>query len=317
MGAVTDYRRVPDASPPVGTTVLDDSGIDEDDVRRALGWVRTAVAIAFGIGAAGWLALAVVVALTAQHALEPERPLAAVSVVLSVPEARAALAADMVDDLEEDNATTFSTAERAELAEALESVLGSDELIDQMADLPVVDGRIDGAVVMETISRELVAQAAGRPDDVRVVLERAARQVPVVAEKEGTTADVMDTVGVIEQIRGYAFIAAAALLVPALVCGAFAVVVGRRRGLAVGLVLSGGLLLASSVLAPGRFVLDHLPGSLALPGGVLAALGSLVGSGWLWTIALLGLVPLIVWWAIRSVRQNGSTDEVAGPHWVP
>lgn len=314
---MTDYRRVPDSTPPVGTTVIDAPGIDQDDVRVALGWVRTAIAIAFGIGAACWLALSVVVALTAQHALEPERPLAAVSVVLSVPEARTALAADMVDDLEEDSATTFSTDERAELAEALEAVLASDELLRQMADLPVVDGRIDGVVVMETMSRELEAQAAGRPPEVRVVLERAAAQLPKVAAREGTTADVSDTVGVIEKIRGYAYIAAAALLVPALVCGVIAVVVARRHGLSAAMVLAGGLLLASAVLAPGRFVLDHLPGPLALPGGVLAALGSLVGSGWLWAIAVLGLLPPIVWWAIRSVRQDSSTDEVAGPHWVP
>ncbi len=233
---MTDYRRAPDSSPPFGTTVLDGPGIDEDDVRQALGWVRAAIATAFGIGAACWLAFAVVVALTAQHALEPDRPLAAVSVTLSVPEVRADLAAEMVDDLEEDNGTPFTAAERTELVEALEAVLGSDALLDQMAALPVVDGRIDGAAVMETISRDLEGQAAGRPREVRAVLERAARALPEVAEKEGTTADVTDTVGVIEKIRGYAFIAAAALLVPALVCGGIAVGVARRRGLAAALV---------------------------------------------------------------------------------
>lgn len=314
---MTDYRRVPDSTPPVGTTVIDTPGIDQHDVRAALGWARTAIAIAFGVGAACWLASAVVVALTAQHAWQPERPLAGVSVVLSVPEVRAELVADMVVDLEEDNATTFTPAQRDELAQALEAVLGSDELIDQLATLPVADGQIDGAAVMDTVARELTTQAAGRPDEVRVVLERAARQLPKIAEEEGTTADVSDTVGVISDIRRYAFIAAAGLLVPALICAAIAVGVARRRGLAAALVLSGGLVLASTVLAPGRFVLDHLPGALALPGGVLAALGSLVGSGWLWTIALLGLVPPSVWWAVRSVRGNGSTDEVAGPHWVP
>ena len=111
-------------------------------------------------------------------------------------------------------------------------------------------------------------------------------------------------------------IGAAALLVPALVCGAIAVAVARRRALTAALVVAGGLLLVPLVLAPGRFVLDHLPGSLALPGAVLAALGGLVGSGWLWTIALLALVPPIVWWTAGSVRRHGSTDEVAGPHWV-
>lgn len=314
---MTDDRRVPDLPPPVGTTVLDGPGIDEDDVRQALGWVRTAVAIAIGIFAACWLALAVVVALTAQHALAPERPLAAVSVVLSVPEARTALAADMVADLEDENGTPFAPEEQAELAEALEGVLASDELLDQLATLPVVDGQIDGAAVMATISRELVEQGEGRPPRIQVVLRAAARQIPELAEKEGTTADVSDTVGVIEQIRGYAFIAAAALLVPALVCGTIAAVVARRRSLAAASMLAGGLLLASAVLAPGRFVLDHLPGPMALPGGVLAALGSLVGSGWLWTIALLGLLPPIVWWAIRALRRSRPTDEVTGLHWVP
>ena len=314
---MTDYRRVPDPSPPVGTTVVDAPGIDEDDVRAALGWVRTAIAVAVGLAAACWLALALVVALTAQHALQPDRPLAAVSVLLSVPEARTALAEDMVDDLEEDHTMTWSTDERVELGDALESVLASDELLRQLADLPVVDGQIDGAAVMETISRELVEQAEGRPRRIQVVLRTAARQIPELAEKEGTTADVSDTVGVIEDIRRYAFIAAAALLVPTVVCGAIAVGVARRRGLAVALVLSGGLLLTSTLLAPGRFVLDHLPGQLSLPGGVLAALGSLVGSGWLWTIALVGLLPPIAWWAVRSVRQGPTADEVAGPHWVP
>jgi hypothetical protein len=314
---VTDYRRLPDPAAPIGTTVIDAPGLDDADVRTALRWVRTAISAAFGLVAACWLGLAVVVALTAQHALVPERPLAAVSVALSVPELRADLADDMVDDLEQDGATTFAPQERAELAEALEAVLGSDELLDQLAALPVVDGRIDGAAVMDTISRELRAQAASRPARVRVVLERAARQLPEVAETEGTTADVSDMVGVIAKIRRFAFIAAAGLLVPALVCGAVAVGVARRRGLAAALVLSGGLLLATTVLAPGRFVLDHLPGPLSLPGAVLAGLGTLVGSGWLWTIALLALVPPIVWWARGSLGKPGTTDEVAGPHWVP
>ena len=316
---MTDYRRAPDpdAGPPLGTTVLDAPGIDPDDVRTAIGWARTAIAIAVGLAAACWLALAVVVALTAQHALEPARPLAAVSVTLAVPEARTALATDMVADLEDENGAAFPPAEQAELTEALEGVLASDELLDQLATLPVVDGRIDGAAVMATISRELVEQAEGRPPRIQVVLRTAARQIPEVAEKEGTTADVTDMVGVIEKVRGYFFVAAAALLVPTLLCGAVATAVARRRALAAALVVSGGLLLATTVLAPGRFVLDHLPGSLALPGGVLAALGSLVGSGWLWSIALLGLVPLLAWWATGSVRQARTADEAAGPHWVP
>lgn len=314
---MSDYRRTPDSAPPVGTTVLDAPGIDEADVRTALRWIRAAISAAFGIAAACWLGLAVVVGLTAEHALEPERPLAAVSVALSVPEVRAGLADDMVGDLEEDNGASFTPEVRAEMVEALEAVLASDELLDQLATLPVVDGRIDGAAVMATISRELLAQTAGRPRDVQVVLQRAARQLPVVAEQEGTTADVTDMVGVIEQVRRYAFIAAAGLLVPALVCGAIAMAVARRRALAAALVLSGGLLLATTVLAPGRFVLDHLPGPLALPGGVLGALGSLMGSGWLWTISLVALVPPIAWWAVHAVGRSGPTDEVAGPHWVP
>ena len=315
---MTDYRRAPDSSPPIGTTVLDAPGIDEEDVRKALGWVRTAIAAAFGLGAACWLAFAVVVALTAQHALEPDRPLAAVSVTLSVPEVRADLAADMVDDLEEDNGTPFTPEERAEMVEALEGVLGSDELLDQMADAPGrrrADRRRGGDG--DDLPRAGGAGGRPAPRGPGRALERAARQIPEVAEKEGTTADVTDMVGVIEKVRRYAFIAAAGLLVPALVCGALAVAIARRRGLAAALVVSGGLLLATTVLAPGRLVLDHLPGSLALPGGVLAALGSLVGSSWLWTIALLGLVPPIAWWAVRSVRQGRTTDEVAGPHWVP
>lgn len=314
---MTDYRRVPDPAPPIGTTVLDDPGLDDADLRNAVRWVRTVVSAAFGLGAALWLGFALVVALTAQHALAPERPLAAVSVALSVPEARAALADDMIDDLARDNGKPFPPRARIEMSEALDAVLGSDELITQLATLPVVDGRIDGAAVMTTISDELAAQAAGRSDDVRLVLERAARQIPEVADKEGTTTDVTEMLGVIAKVRRYAFFAAAGLLVPALVCGAVAMAVARRRGLAVALIVSGGLLLATTVLAPGRFVLEHLPGSLALPGGVLAALGSLVGPGWLWTISLLALVPPAVWWGVRSASDRGATDEVAGPHWVP
>lgn len=314
---MTDRRREPDPGPPVDTTVLDAPGLDDADVRTALGWVRSAISAAFGVGAACWLGFALVVALTAQHALEPERPLAAVSVALSVPEVRADLATDMVDDLEQDDGAPLTPQERDELQTALEAVLASDELLGQLAALPVVEGRIDGAQVMQTISRELAAQAAGRPRDVQLVLQRAARRIPEVAEQEGTTADVTEMVGVIAKIRRFAFIGAAGLLVPALVCGAIAVALARRRARAAAWVVAGGLLLVPLVLAPGRFVLDHLPGSLSLPGAVLAALGGLVGSGWLWTIALLALVPPIVWWAVGSLRANGSTDEVAGPHWVP
>ena len=75
--------------------------------------------------------------------------------------------------------------------------------------------------------------------------------------------------------------------------------------------------LASALLAPGRVVLDLLPGPLEVPGAVLATLGSMVGAGWVWSLVVWALVPPAVWGTVRVVRRSRTRDEGAGHLWVP
>lgn len=303
------------SAPPPGVTVLDGGGAP--DVRTVLGRVRTVVSGLLGLGAALGIAASAVVALSVQHAFDDEHPWAWASVVLTVPQVREEIADEVLGDLEEESAVPFSPAERAGLQRSLEDVLGSAGLRRELADLAVVDGRVDGDRVIDAAVRGLEDRAASGSPREREVLTQYAASLREATEREGTVADVEDDGTALRDVRGFGRLVAGLLLVPAAVCGAIALAVARRRGVTAVAMVSGGLVLAAVLLSPGRFVLDHLGGPLALPGAVLSALGALVGAGWLWTLVLLALVPPTVWWAVRSVRGAGNADEGAGPHWVP
>jgi hypothetical protein len=123
-------------------------------------------------------------------------------------------------------------------------------------------------------------------------------------------ADAEETVEIIGKARIYVLVLAAVLLIPALVAGGIALAVARRRALTAVLISTGALLLTAVVLSPGRWLLEHLPGPLALPGGLMAALGTLVGTGLVWTLILLGLLPPAIWWAARNVRGQRESSTV-------
>lgn len=301
---------------PPGLTVLDDGR--GPDARTVLGWLRTLVSGVFATGAALGLAASVVVALSVEHVLDDEHPWAWASVLLSVPQARAELAGEVLDDLEEEAGRPFDAAERVELTRALDAVLGSPAVRRELADLAVVDGRLDGEPVIGAAVAELEAQAARTSPASREVLEQYAVAIRDTTDREGTVADIDGDAGGPGDLRGFGLLVAGLLLVPAAVCGAVALAVARRRGRAAAAIVSGGLVLAAVLLSPGRFLLDRLPGPLELPGAVLSALGALVGAGWLWALVLLAVVPPALWWAARSVRATRNADEGAGPRsWVP
>ncbi len=312
---MSDPAHASTPAPPLGTTVLD--GGSGPTPASVLGWVRTLLAAVLGAVAAVFLAAALVVAMSVQHAFDEEHPWASVGVLLTVPQVRAELTSDLVDDVTDLSGTTLSPAQRAETQQALDDVLGSPEIRDAFGDLTVVDGEIDGNAFVDVAVRELDERATGASPEVRAALEAYATRIDTVAEREGAVGRVEDGARTIEQLRRFGYGAAGVLLVPAVVCWLLAVGVARRRGLTAALVVSGGLLLASMLLAPGTFVLDHLPGPLEVPGLVLATLGSMVGAGWVWSLVVWALVPPAVWVVLRVVRSGRGRDEGAGPLWVP
>lgn len=312
---MSDLGPTPAPTPPLGTSVLDDGG--GPGPAQVLRWVRTVVAGCLGIAAAAFLAASLVVAMSVHEAFDEEHPWAFMGLLLGVPEVRAELAPDLVDDVAEVSPSAFSPGERAEAERAVDDVLASPVLREAFRDLTVVDGRVDGTAFVAVVVGALDERARDTSPDVRAALEAYAAGIGTASEREGAIAEVTDSSEAIGELRRIGFAVAAVVLVPGLVCWALAVLVARRRGLAAALVLSGGLLLASALLAPGRAVLDLLPGPLEVPGAVLATLGSMVGAGWVWSLVVWALVPPAVWGTVRVVRRSRTRDEGAGHLWVP
>ena len=306
---MTDDRRVPEPTLPLGTTSYDSPGLVPDGVPTAH-ILRTVISGFFATASTVLGATALVVAVTALFGLTPDRPMRMVSVTLSAPEVRAALVEELVTELDETGTRPLSADTRAQMADAFDKVLASEEFHRELEDLQVVDGQIDGTRIVAALSAELEAQSVGRPDDVRQALELAARDLPHVAEREGMIADAEETVEIIGKARIYVLVLAAVLLIPALVAGGIALAVARRRALTAVLIPTGALLLTAVVLSPGRWLLEHLPGPLDLPGGLMAALGSLVGTGLVWTLILLALVPPAIWWAARNIRGQRESSTI-------
>ncbi|MBS2937177.1 hypothetical protein KDN32_05425 [Nocardioides sp. J2M5] len=301
--------------PTTGLTAL--GGGDAPDLRTAVDRLRTLVSGVLGAGAALGLAASVVVALSVQHAFDDEHPWAWASVVLTVPQVREEITGEVLGDLEDDAGAPFTPTERAGLQRALDDVLASTELRRELADLTVVDGRLDGDRVIDAAVRELEDRAADAAPREREVLSQYAADLREATEREGTVAEVADDGTTMRDLRGFGRLVAGLLLVPAAVCAAVALAVARRRGQTAVAIGSGGLALAAVLLSPGRFLLDHLPGPLEVPGVVLSELGALVGTVWLWALVLLAVVPPALWWVLGSARGARNADEGAGPHWVP
>lgn len=296
---LTDYRRQASYPHP--------GEVDPHHQWRAtLRWVRTVLAFLLGTASALVLASAAVLALGAVHVLSPDRPARAVPVLLSAPEVRTAVAEDIVTDIEQDG-VPLAAPDRTELVRAVEEVLASPDLHEQLRDLRPVDGRIDGTAVAATFEAELLAQAESRPPRVRQVLQVSAQHVRLELAEEGSSGDATGLVESMTLLRRWALIAAAVLLVPGLVAGGLALAVARRRPLTAVLVPSGALLLAVLALAPGRFVLERLPGPLSIPGHVLAAIGELSGPGTVWALLLAVALPPALWWTVRSWRGGTSS----------
>lgn len=311
---MSDPGPVPAQFPPLGTSVLDDGS---GPTATVVAWVRTVLSLFLGIGSAVLLAAALVVAMSVQHAFDEEHPWAFMAVLLSVPQVRAEIAPDLVDDVEEAAGVTFSPAERVEAERAVDDVLASVQLRDAFRDLAVVDGRLDGTAFVDLAVAAVEDRAREASPAVRRPLETYADRIGTVTARQGAVAEVADSTDGFRQLRRFGYGVAGVLLVPAVVGWLLAVALARRRGLAAALVVSGGLLLASVLLAPGRALLDLLPGPLEVPGVVLATLGSLVGTGWVWSLVVWALVPPAVWATVRFVRRSRMRDEGAGHLWVP
>lgn len=295
---LTDYRR------STGQTTHPGQVDETVELRTVARGVRTALAFLLGAVAAVALGAALVLAVGVVHVLSPERPARVLPVVLAAPEVRLAAAQDMASDLESDRDVPFTDAERTALVDAIDQVLGSPELHRQLGELRPVDGRIDWTELAATFESELRAQAAGRPAEVQQVLRETAAEVPRLVEEEGSSADASGMVASLTEVRRWVLIAAGVVAAPGLVVGAIALAVARRRPLTAVLVSSGALLLAVLALAPGRFVLERLPGPLSIPGHVLAAIGELSGPGTMWALVLAIVVPPGGWWAARSLRSS-------------
>lgn len=297
---LTDHHRHP--PPPVHPGLVEVSG-DHGSVARGL---RTVVAFVLGATSALVLGAAVVVAVGAVILLSAERPLRPAAVVLVVPDVRAWVADEWADDLEEERAVPLAPADGTALADAIDDVLASPELHRQLRELRVEGGRLDGTELLAVLVRELGAASADAPPDVRRTLEQLAGEVTRELEVEAGSADVHGLEDGMRDLRRFVLGAALVLAVPSLVVGALALAVARRRALTAVLIASGALLLAVVALAPGRFVVERLPGPLSVPGQLLAAVGELTGAGAMWALVLCAAVPPGLWWALRAWHDQRS-----------
>lgn len=296
---LTDYHR--HAPPPAhpGLVEAPDDGLGS--IGRSLG---TVVVLLLGTASAVVLGAAVVVAVAAVTLLSPERPFRLVAVALAVPEARAFLADEMADDLEEERSVPLASTDRAALVDALDDVLASPELHRQLRDLRAEGDSIEWTELLTIYSSELRAASVGTPPEVRRVLEELATAAPPELQAGGGSTEVRGLRDTMNEVRGFVLVAALVLAVPGLVVGALAVAGARRRALAAVLVSSGALLLAVVALAPGRPLLERLPGPLSLPGQLMAGVGELAGAGAMWALVLAIAVPPGLWWALRSWRER-------------
>ena len=295
-----DYRRPAPPSHPGDVA-------GGEDWRRVADLVRTVLALLLGTAAALSLAAAVVLALGAVHVISPEQPARIVPVLLSAPDVRSDVARDWADEIETDRGVRFTGAERAEVVAALDDVLASDELHRQLRELRPADGRLDLDALAVTLTDELRAQAADRSPTVRQTLREAADSILLELRRDAASADTGELVTGLSNLRRVALVAAAVVAVPGLLAAAIALVVARRRPLTAVLISSGTLLLTAVALAPGRFLLERLPGALSLPGHLLAGIGQLAGPGTVWAIMLAAAVPPGWWWALRSLRSARAT----------
>ena len=292
---------------PVGMTPGEPQG------RGAVFWIRTVAAAGIGIAAAGLLTLAGVLTVFALVVVSPEQPGRSLSTLLSVPEVRHDAAESLVADVEESRGTDFEPATRSILVEAADEALGDPAVLESLASVQIVDGRLDPTEYVESIAGELGARARATDDaEARRVLSTFAEELPAVAaesdlggEGDGDAADALDFASGLGTVRQYGLVAAAVVAGVGLVALLVAVAIAVHRGLTAVVVVSSALVATALVLAPGEWLLargDGVGGALAR---VVAAAGELAGGGLVWSLLLASLVPPALWWAIRSTRRTG------------
>ncbi|WP_056925063.1 hypothetical protein [Nocardioides sp. Soil805] len=285
---------------PVGMTPGEPRG------RGAGFWVRTVLGAAVGIVAAGLLAVAGVLTVFALVVTSPEQPGRSIAALLSVPDLRRDAAESLVADVEESRGRDFAPATRTVLVEAADEALGDERVLDALASVPVVDGRLDPAAYVAAVAQELGAQAEATDDaEARRVLSTFARELPDVASAdEGSGGDSLELVSGMGQLQRYGLVAAAVVGGLGLLALLVATAVAVRRGLTAALAVSTSLVMASLVLAPSEWLLDRGEGVGGALARVVATAGELAGPGLVWSLLLASVVPPALWWAVRSTRRT-------------
>ena len=131
---------------PVGMTPGEPQG------RGAVFWVRTVVAAGIGIAAAGLLTLAGVLTVFALVVVAPEQPGRSLAALLSVPELRHDAAESLVADVEESRGSDFEPGTRSVLVTAADEALGDPAVLESLASVRIVDGRLDPTAYVESIA---------------------------------------------------------------------------------------------------------------------------------------------------------------------
>ena len=289
---------------PVGITPGEQRG------RGPGSWIRTVLATAVGLVAAGLLALAGILTVFALVVVSPEHPGRAFAALLSVPELRQDAADALVADVEEERGSDVAPATREVLVAATDDALGDNDVLEALAAVRVVDGRLDPMPYVGAVAAELGRQADAIDDpEARRVLSTFADELPdvVAGSVSGTSTetDTLDLTGGLGEVRRYGLVAAAVVGVLGLVALLVATAIAVRRGITAALVASSALVVTALVLAPGEWLLgrgDGVGGALAR---VVAAAGDIAGTGLVWSLLLASLLPPALWWTARSLRRTG------------
>ncbi len=293
-----------------GTGALPVATMPGEPPGRSVGfWVRTVLATGIGVVAAGLLALAGVLTVFALVVVSPEHPGRALAALLSVPELRQDAADSLVGDVEEERGSAFAPATREVLVAATDDALGAPEVLEALAAIRAVDGRLDPLPYVGAIAVELDRQADATDDpEARRVLSTYADELPRFAadsvSETSAEADTLDFAGGLGEVRRYGLVAAAVVGVLGLIALLVATAVAVHRGLTAALVTSASLVVTALVLAPGEWLLGRGDGVAGALARVVAAAGAFAGSGLVWSLLLASLVPPALWWAARSVRRT-------------
>ncbi|MBA3781790.1 MAG: hypothetical protein H0X12_08065 [Nocardioides sp.] len=270
-----------------------------------LDWVRTGLAGLIGLIAVALLSVSWLLVVAAVHVTSPDHPGRVAAVALAVPQLRDEAAESLVSDVEEKLERDLQPAERQQLVRTLDDVLASAEVERSLIDLRVVDGTLDARPFLAVVSDQLNdrAEQSAATGDAAAVLEQLAT---------GATSPEVDRVGPmdeditsgLESVRRLTLGAAVVAAVPAVIAALICIAIARRRGRTVMAVISGSLLGAALALTPAGSVLGDALGP------AVTTVGSIAGSGTVWTLVLAALVAPTVLVAVRARRGQRESSTI-------